>query len=145
MPCRYFEPLQVVPIPFHPNARLPLIEEYDGLCHAGSESATVPAESRFAGCNHGNRDNPCVRFPAAVQAVALRFTVAKESSDALEVLAIEELNHRPVRCQTVRFVLGTEELLPDRSDVCQRAQLLAFCRSYVAKAAGRPGYQKNHV
>jgi hypothetical protein len=145
MPCRYFEPLQIVAIPFHRNARLPLINEYDGSCHASPESAAVPAESRFAGCNHGNRDNPCGRFPASDERIVLRFTISKESSEELEVLAIEEANHRPIRWQTVRFVLGSEELWPDRTDICQRAQILAFCRSYVTRAAGQAGSEENHV
>lgn len=139
MPCRYFEPLQIVSVPFHPNARLPLIDEYDGLCHSDTEPSPVPAESRFAGCNHGNRNNPCGRFPAERERAVLRLTVAKQDTDALEVLAIEETNHRPIRWQTVRFLLGSEELIPESSEICQRAQLVAFCRSYLKKAAGQPG------
>jgi hypothetical protein len=136
MPCRYFEPQQLVPVPFHPNARLPLIEEYDGLCHAGTEPLQTPVESRFAACNHGNRDHPCGRFPVDRERAVLRLTVAKEDAEALEILAIEEANYRPVRWQSVRFLLRSEELVPDLVEICQRAQLLAFCRSYLKKAAG---------
>ncbi|MFL6447672.1 MAG: hypothetical protein ACJ746_08285 [Bryobacteraceae bacterium] len=136
MPCRYFEPLQIVSVPFHQNARLPLIDEYDGVCHVEAEASPVPAESRFQGCNHGNRDHPCGRFPAERDRAVLRLTVAKLDGDALEILAIQEANHRPVRWQTVRFLLRTEELVPDLVEICQRAQLLAFCRSYLKKAAG---------
>ena len=139
MPCRYFEPLQIVPTPFHPKARLPLIDEYDGLCHAGTDPVYVPAESRFPGCNHGNRDNPCGRFPADRERVVLRLTVAKQEPDSLEVLAIEEANHTPLRSQTVRFLLRSEELMPDLAEACQRAQLVAFCRSYLKRSAGQPG------
>lgn len=136
MPCRYFEPLQIVPTPFHPNARLPLIDEYDGLCHADAQPVSIPAGSRFAGCNHGNRDNPCERFPVASERVVLRLTVAKQEPDALEILAIEEENHTPLRSRRVRFLLGSEELMPDFAEACQRAQLVAFCRSYLKRSAG---------
>jgi len=138
MPCRYFEPLQIAPVPFHPNARLPLIDEYEGLCHAETEAIPVPAEIRFAGCNHGNRDTSCGRFPVASERAVLRLTVAKQDPDSLEIVAIEEANHSPLRWQTIRFLLRSEELVPDLTEVCQRAQLLAFCRSYLQKAAAEP-------
>ncbi len=137
MPCRYFEPLQIVAAPFHPNARLPLIDEYDGLCHADTEPVYVPAESRFPGCNHGNRDNFCGRFPDGGERVVLRLTVAKQEADALEILAVEEANHSPVRSRTVRFLLPSEELMPDLAEACQRAQCVAFCRSYLKRSAGQ--------
>lgn len=137
MPCRFFEPLQIASVPFHPSARLPLIDEYDGLCHVSAEPSPVPEESRFAGCNHGNRHHPCGRFPAERERAVLRLTVAKQDADALEILAIEETNYRPVRCQTIRFLLPNEELVPELSEICQRAQLMAFCRSYLKRAAGR--------
>lgn len=139
MPCRYFEPLQIVLSPFHPKARLPLIDEYEGLCHSCSEPVPVPAESRFAGCNHGNRENPCGRFPAGTDRSVLRLTVAAKDSDALEILAIEEADHRPVRWETVRFLLRTEELMPDPGGICQRAQLMAFCRSYLKRSGEQTG------
>lgn len=139
MPCRYFEPLQIVTIPFHPKARLPLIDEYEGLCHAASETVAIPAESRFAGCNHGNRGNLCGRFPADSERSVLRLTVTTKNSDALEILAVEEADHRPVQWQTVRFLLGSEELTPDPNGICQRAQLVAFCRSYLRKSGEQAG------
>ena len=139
MPCRYFEPLQVVTVPFHPNARLPLIHEYEGLCHACSQPVPVPADSRFTGCNHGNREHSCGRFPADSDGSVLRLTVATRDSDALQILAIEEAEHRPVRWQTVRFLLRSEELMPDPGGICRRAQVIAFCRSYLKRSGEQAG------
>jgi hypothetical protein len=139
MPCRYFEPLQIVPIPFHPKARLPLIDEYDGVCHACPDPVAVPADSRFAGCNHGNRENACGRFPGGGDRSVLRLTVATRDSDALEVFAIEEADHRPVRWHRVRFLLRSEELTPDPGGICERAQLIAFCRSYLKRSVEQAG------
>lgn len=118
-------------MPFHPNARLPLIQEYDGLCHAGSEPGAIAASSRFAGCNHGNRDDVCNKFPAGQDQMVLRFTILREDDDSLEILTVEETNHRPSRWNPVRFTVTGEQLTPDLSDRCLRAQLLAFCRSYL--------------
>jgi len=136
MPCRYFEPLQIVPTPFHPKARLPLIDEYEGRCHADTQPVHAPAESRFSECNHGNRDNLCGRFPVDGERVVLRFTVAKQEPESLEILAIEEANHTPLRSRTVRFLLRSEELMPDFAEACLRAQFVAFCRSYLKRYAG---------
>jgi hypothetical protein len=134
MPCRYFEPQHIVDAPFHPNARLPLVDEYDGVCHAEGEPVPVPGDSRFAGCNHGNRGNLCRRFPVDREIRVLRLTVANQEAEFLEVLAIEELDHRPVRWHTVRYLLPSEEFSPEMGEICQRAQLLAFCRSYMKRA-----------
>jgi hypothetical protein len=69
----------------------------------------------------------------------LRLTVAAKDCDALEILAIQEADHRPVRWETVRFLLRTEELMPDPDGICQRAQLMAFCRSYLKRSGEQAG------
>jgi len=69
-------------------------------------------------------------------------TVAKQDGEALEVLAIEEANHTPLRWQTVRFLLRNEEIMPDLPAICQRAQFLAFCRSYLKRSATMEASQK---
>ena len=135
MPCPYFEPLEIAKVCFHRNARLPLIDEYDGRCHAAAEPIGVPGSIRFAGCNHGNRESGCERFPSGRDLPVLRFTVNRRDSEVLELLAIEETSHHPTRWQTVRFAVQSEAFDSVFSSLCQRAQLLAFCRSYLKKCA----------
>jgi hypothetical protein len=134
MACPYFEP-QRPATASHRNARLPLIEEFDGLCHAASEPRAVPDELRFRYCNHGYSCGACEHLPADGMRSSLRYTVVKRTDAGLEVMCIEEQDYAPVRWQTVQFRLLTETIEPEPVDCCLRAQILAFCRTYARQFA----------
>jgi len=135
MPCPYFEPRQVQAERNHVNGRLPLIEEYDGLCHAEAGSVAVhpfavPEDLRFY-CNHGNSRGSCRHFPAAELRSSIRYDVVKQTPDALELLWVEEREYAPFAWSTVRYVLADEQLEPAIADICKSAQIRAFCRSFL--------------
>jgi hypothetical protein len=134
MPCPYFEPRQVVAS--SGNVRLPLIEEYDGICRASAEPLPAPASLRFQCCNHGNSAGTCARFPADATRSSRRFDIAAnavkpDEITSLEVLLVEELQYAPVAWRRVRYSIGSESLEPDILDRCTRAQVIAFCRSFL--------------
>jgi hypothetical protein len=133
MPCPYFEPLAVASAPRHTNARLPLIHEYDGLCRARPEPLGVAPQHRFCCCNHGYSLGCCEHFPAADTRSSFRYTVLRHAAAALEILCIEEQNYAPVRWQATRYSLENGLLEPEVADTCMRAQVLAFCRSYLQR------------
>jgi len=133
MPCPYFEPLTVASDPRHINARLPLLDEYDGVCRAGSAPVGAPAEHRFRCCNHGYSHGLCEIFPSADARSCFRYTVLAHSSAGLEIICIEEQNYAPLRWHPTQYRLATGCLEPELADVCMRAQALAFCRSYLSR------------
>lgn len=134
MPCRYFEPLHLAADRQYVGARVPLLEEYDGVCHAAG--LPVEAEFRFSCCNHGyGRD--CGRLPAGAATLLYRYTVAARTGDGLEVLCIEEQQFAPQAWQRVMYVQEGERLEPEISDPCMRAQIVSFCRSYLKKFFSR--------
>jgi len=133
MPCPYFEPQRVVAEPTHLNARLPLIDEFDGLCRASSEPLPVPHTSRLRLCNHGNARGQCAQFPADAKCTSVRFDVLGRSVSNLDLLFVEESLYAPLSWRPLTFVIDTERLDPDPADPCERAQLLAFCRSYLRR------------
>jgi hypothetical protein len=133
MPCPYFEPQRVVTQPTHLNARLPLIEEFDGVCRATLEALPVPQESRLRLCNHGNARGQCAQFPADEKRTSIRFDVLRRSASNLDLLYVEESLYAPLAWRPLTFVIDSECLEPDPPDLCQRAQLLAFCRSYLRR------------
>jgi hypothetical protein len=133
MPCPYFEPQQAVPLATRCNARLPLIEEFDGLCRALPEPLPVAAEARLRLCNHGNARGLCAHFPAQERRSCFRFEVLRRSTAHLDLLFIEESGYAPLAWHRLAFTIDPEELEPDPADPCQRAQLLAFCRSYLRR------------
>jgi hypothetical protein len=130
MPCPYFEPRNIVE-PRRPNARLPLIDEYDGLCHADSAPVEAPVEVRFRYCNHGYSRGCCERFPSVETRSSLRYTVVRHTGSALDLICIEEQNYTPLRWRALQYLLESECLEPEIDDACMRAQAVAFCRSYL--------------
>ena len=134
MPCPYFEPQYALPQATLPNARLPLIEEFEGVCRALAEAAPVPAETRLRLCNHGNARGLCCHFPEQEQRSAFRFEVLRRSAAHLDVLFIEEA----LLCSTRVAPLEVHNhpgnyWNPNHRTLAKRAQLLAFCRSYLRR------------
>jgi len=130
MPCPFFEPQAVVSSPQHPNARLPLLDEYEGTCHAAGDVFPVPFDLRFRCCNHGYSRGSCNRFPLTETRSSVRFNITRATSDFLELLYVEERDYAPLRWHSLCYSVQTEVLEPELSDSCARAQVLAFCRSY---------------
>jgi hypothetical protein len=75
MACPYFEPQHVNASPEYAAARMPLIDEYDGLCRAEAAPFPVPGQLRFRCCNHGNSRQACAHFPADEMRSALRYEI----------------------------------------------------------------------
>lgn len=119
--------------PQYSNARLPLIDEYDGVCRANCEPVTAPSELRFSYCNHGYSRGGCDRFPSHEELCCLRYDVVGRSETTLSVICIEERNYAPVRWHRVQYLFASDEFDPELADGCMRAQALAFCRSFVSR------------
>lgn len=139
MPCPFFEPRAITARATYRNGRLPLLDEYDGLCHL-NPNGPLPAHPsvRFSGCNHGNVSGVCTEVKqhsalAAERRPILRFSLARREAAAVQVVVIEERDFAPVRSHTVTFRPAFESFEPELPDRCRRAQLLAFCRSYLAR------------
>jgi len=145
MPCPYFDPRQIVERPTLANARLPLIDEYDGVCRAHTDSIPVEAATRMRLCNHGNARGGCEHFPAEEQRSAFRFEVLRRSAAHLDVLFIEEVFYAPLSWRRHEFRMEGEQLEPDMDDCCQRAQMIAFCRSYLRQYPMETQIILNHV
>lgn len=133
MPCPYFEPQRVASDPQHASARLPLLDEYDGLCHAVGAPLAIAVELRFRCCNHGYSRGCCDRFPASEVRSGLRYNVVRRTAASLEILCVEEQHYAPLRWHAVEYFFESERIEPEPADVCMRAQVLAFCRSYLKR------------
>ncbi len=133
MPCPLFEPVRAVSPSSTANGRLPLIDEYDGVCHAATVAMPVPSELRFCACNHGYSGGSCGHWPAEETRSALRYSVAAQNDEELEVICVAEKDHTPVEWLRVRYVVSTGAMEPVLSDICMQAQALAFCRAYIRR------------
>jgi hypothetical protein len=135
MPCPYFEPKTITSTANPSAGRRPLIDEYDGLCHAQGEPVPVPDAGRFRWCNHGNSKGACPRFPQGETRSCLRYEVTEYKERSMRVLCIEEQSHSPLHWYSLAFIPDEEKLEPEPQDACVRSQVLAFCRSYLARFA----------
>ncbi len=133
MPCPYFEPQRVVPPGQQTGARLPLIQEHEGLCRAGAEPFEAPAAMRFRYCNHGYSRGACQHFPLHETRSGLRYQLIGSTEAELEIMVIEEHDYAPAQWHVVKYSTGSELMDPDIQEPCMRAQLVAFCRTYLTR------------
>lgn len=133
MACPFFEPQRVAEAQKFPHARLPLIEEYEGRCWATAEAAAAPVELQFQCCNHGYTNGCCRHFPASEERSAMRYSVRGFKDGELQVIWVEEKAYAPLRWRAVNFVVEDSRLRPEIADICARAQIVAFCRSYLKR------------
>jgi hypothetical protein len=97
---------------------------------AGDVRVAAPAGLRFRFCNHGYSRLECPSFPPSETRSALRYSVVRETMEALEILCIEERDHIPAWRAQVRFSLAAGDLAENDLPAAMQAQVLAFCRSY---------------
>jgi hypothetical protein len=134
MACPYFEPTVPVQPPTLLNARLPLIEEYQGICGACASRSLVA----FAPCNHGYPSGACVCYPAGERNRANRYSLARRTAESLEIVFVTECDHSPTSSRTLLYSISAGRIVTDGIDHCASAQAAAFCRSYLRKIR-RPG------
>ncbi len=65
----------------------------------------------------------------------MRYEVLGRDAAKLKVLCIEEESYAPGKWYSVEYTCASESICPDPQDICVRAQVLAFCRSYLARFA----------
>lgn len=131
MPCPLFEPVRRVTPPSGVSLRLPLIFEFEGICHAANEA--VDRAHRFRYCNHGNARGRCHSFPPEMLTSALRFNITDRTASSLKVEVVEEENYWPRAWSSFEFLIQDSSLVPEIEDKCRRAQVFHFCRSFLDK------------
>jgi hypothetical protein len=131
MPCPFFEPQQIAPDPMSSRARLPLIDEYGGVCHAADQQYIPPPDVRFRFCNHGYSRGACDHFPSAETRSCLRYDIVRRTLSTLDLICVEESGHLPLKWYTLQYQIGENTIQADSIDGCVRSQALAFCRSYL--------------
>jgi hypothetical protein len=133
MPCPYFEPIALACPPARANARLPLIGEFTGLCHAAGSTIAAPLEVVSRYCNQGYSRGSCAHFPPAEIRASLRYSIVRETAAELDVICIEEADFRPLNWYAIHYQISDGSVLPATVDSIVRAQAAAFCREYVRR------------
>ena len=136
MACPYFVPREILNDGSWPHpSRLPLGAGWTGLCRAsGPEQAPPDAHIREF-CNLGYA-TACPRLPAQRDWDAVRFSVARISSEQVAICFVCELAHAPIEHGKLTFDLASETWLNPYSD--PRVQMLAnsYLEAYRARQSG---------
>ena len=135
MPCPYFEPTQVAGDPQSAFGRLPLIAEYNGVCHRDGSAIKGRSPLRFEGCNQGRWHAECPHNNQMDSRVSRRFTVRARTETTLVVLVLEEVDHAPVRWREVVYLPAENAFTELIDSAAESAQIRAFCASYLQTAS----------
>lgn len=133
MACPFFEPRELAASPQRPGVRLPLLNEYAGVCNASGTQLAPAVTVLAAFCNQGYA-YACPNHPSAGRPSAMRYSVTSQTELELTVTWIEEQAFTPLRQGTVRFEIVEGRATPTLPAV-MAAQLTAFCRSYLIRYA----------
>ena len=133
MPCPFFEPRSAVASTRLTGVRLPLVDEYSGLCHSGGEEAVAVDAAQRPQCNHGYAGGLCPRFPPDAASSALRYSVSGRSTREITLVWLEEQDHSPLRWGSLRYSIAEDTLSPLDLTPLIQAQALAFCRSFLLR------------
>jgi hypothetical protein len=135
MACPYFEPTRPLASGYPPGGRSPLIDLYEGNCCAAPQPVPAPEDRLVTCCNQGYPCGRCAYLPATETRSALRYSVVSCDAERIEILCIEEADHAPLRWHTIRYDIVSGELEPDAADACMRAQVIAFCTSFLRRCS----------
>lgn len=139
MACPFFMPVQPLRRDHWLHApRLPLGDDYRGLCQAGAELFQPSESSQQDLCNCGYARGRCDRFPTE-SADAVRFSVVQEDDARIRLIYVLERAHAPEAHGVIEYSKPAARM-EGNVDARLLAQAGAFVQSYLrnATAAGPP-------
>jgi hypothetical protein len=135
MACPYFYPVaRFETSPWSLPPRLPLGDAFSGLCRAPGSAAQPPAQPPFQPdetrirevCNLGYGRHACEQFPATSAADAIRFHVAQDSGELINIQHVFEKDGWP----------GEHGDAASLTNETLRRQAQAFLESYLKRRNG---------
>jgi hypothetical protein len=134
--CPFFHPTE----PFEDGAwltppRLPLGDPCKGRCTADPGAPVEPPMDDLRRlCNLGYARGACSRFPATAEAPdAVRFSVARDRQDLIELIYIVEKDYGPVRHGPLVWETVAGNFTANIDSPALEAQARRFVESYVKR------------
>jgi len=137
MACPYFYPVaRFESSPWSVPPRLPLGDAFSGECRAPASTIQPPAqpnETRMREvCNLGYGRHACEQFPEASAADAIRFHVAKDAGELINIQYVFEKDCWPADRGTLDYTAGLG-FSASRADEILRRQAQAYLESYLRR------------
>ena len=133
MACPYFYPVaRFENSPWSIPPRLPLGDAFSGQCRAPGSSAQ-PAESHVREvCNVGYGRHGCEHFPADGPADAVRFHIAKDAGELIQIQYVFEKDCWPAERGALEWIPARDLTIAARNETLRR-QAQAFLESYLRR------------
>ena len=134
MACPYFHPdVRLESNSWIVPPRLPLGDPYAGECRA-ADIAYRPDEERLReNCNVGYCRDRCDRFPQSAGSDAVRFHIAQDTGDRLQIQFVFEKDCWPQSHGAFEFGCAAREFTAGPDGAILRRQALAFAESYLRR------------
>jgi hypothetical protein len=134
MACPYFYPVaRFETSPWSVPPRLPLGDAFSGECRAPGNSAQ-PDETRTREiCNFGYGRGRCEQFPTSSTADAIRFHVAKDAGELIEIQYIFEKDCWPGEHGVLEYVHTSVNAARMSACATLQRQADAFLESYLKR------------
>jgi len=134
MSCPCFSPRQPRAPGFGPNsALLPLGDAWTGVCLAQPGDPVEPIEAQLSLCNLGYARGACPRFPSSDGPDAVRFAIAKDDGNYLQIYYVLERGHHPFDHGTVEYSRDVGAFQPALPATAFNDQAHAYVASYLRR------------
>jgi hypothetical protein len=134
MACPYFIPTEKFVSGGWPHpSRLPLGAGYRGLCTAACDQQIVPSDQELREfCNLGYATR-CPRLPNPRRFDAVRFSVARDRDDRIQVCCVLETAHRPGAYRMLEYDSEGGKWTVTHPDPRIQAMAACYLESYLAR------------
>jgi hypothetical protein len=132
--CPFFSPtrrFEGITVP-HP-ARLPLADGWRGICTAPGHHSEEPDEGRLAECCNVGYAKRCSWFPENHSCDAVRFSIARDRGETIQVFYICEVNHRPGLRGSLEFDCARRQWRAPHPDARIQRQAECYLEVYLTR------------
>jgi len=135
MACPYFYPVErFQPREWSTPPRLPLGDPYHGMCLVNPTREIRPEMAVLRQyCNQGYARGKCPQFPKEAGPDAVRFMVAGDQNDVLQLQYLVEKAHAPLEHGPLEYSVANSRFLVGHSNELLRRQAQAYAESYLRR------------
>lgn len=140
MSCPRFSPRQPrIPGAGPESAPLPLGDAWTGVCLAQPGDPVEPLDAWLSLCNLGYARGTCPRFPSTGEPDAVRFAIARDDGNYLQIYYVLERGHHPFDHGSVEYHRDADVFQPPLPATPFRDQARAYVASYLRRKRDAAG------
>ena len=115
---------------------MPLGELYEGECRVAPDGYRPGLRELRNLCNLGYVRKTCPRFPPDAGPDAVRFSVARDTQDAVLIRYVEERDHRPWNHGWLEYQVAEQKLVSAHANPVVNRLAEAYAEAYLRRRTG---------